>query len=68
MNLKSVSKKFRHIADCIDDLLLEAETPAKADSIRRTLHKKPHWTQRPENKAKLAKSLKKMAAAKAAKN
>lgn len=57
MNLRTIAKKCRHIADSIDDLLEEAETPAKAAKIRKTL--KTHWTQRPENKAKLAAATRK---------
>lgn len=58
MNLKQISQKFRRIADEIDDLLqssVDHLSPEKEHAVRKELRRKktPHWTQLPENKAKL---------------
>ena len=69
MTLQQTAKKFRAIADLLDDLLgvdrpTPRETPVVAAAIRRELSSKPHtyagkhWTQQPKNKAKLRAMMK----------
>ena len=66
MDLRQVSKRLRQIADSIDDLLgldrpTAKETPSTATKILKKAHKYrkgTHWTQKPENKKKLALILK----------
>lgn len=57
--LKALAKKFRKAADTLDGLIEEEGTPEKADEIRHAL-KPPrvHWTQRPENRARVLKMAK----------
>jgi predicted CoA-binding protein len=59
MNLQKMAKKLRAVADSIDSLFvdLENETPEVAKKILKA-KKKLHWTQKPENKARLRKMLK----------
>lgn len=69
MDLKGMIKKLRHAADSLEEVLGFNDSPASAVKIRESLKKKKyrkykHWTQRPENKAKLKKSIKAMRAAK----
>jgi hypothetical protein len=60
MSLRTLSKKLRHAADVLDELLEMEGTKEVAKKIKRNIVKKKlHWTQRPENKAKLRKQLRK---------
>ena len=72
-DIKTWERKLRHAADALADLF-EADrvqpkaTPEIAREIRKTIRKQRkkrkytkkalHWTQRPENKAKLSKRMK----------
>ena len=61
MDIKSLSKKLRHAADVLDELLEVQGTPEIARRILskgKRMYKKKHWTQRPENRARLKKILK----------
>jgi|KBSMisStandDraft_5_1062788.scaffolds.fasta_scaffold1827457_2 hypothetical protein len=68
MDIKTLALRLRHAADVLDELL---ETPGTPAIARQLLHiktkprgKARHWTQRPENKARLRKILKRAARAK----
>lgn len=72
MTIKQLAQKLRHAADVLDDLMgldrpTVNETPATAVKIRAALatrRYKPgtHWTQRPENRAKLLRMVKRSGA------
>jgi hypothetical protein len=72
MDIRQLSKKLRHAADVLDALFEVKGTPTIAKRIIKNLPKArggareypkgTHWTQRPENKARLKKQLKRMAA------
>lgn len=71
MNLNTLarlSKKLRHAANVLDELLEVPGTPAVVKKIQRTLarpnpkhkgfnYRGKHWTQQPKNKAKLHKMI-----------
>jgi len=70
MNIKQFAQKLRHAADVLDELVgidrnTSNETPAMAAKIQKELknirkgksYKGKHWTQKPENKARLRKIL-----------
>ena len=73
MNLITLAKKLRRASDIIDDLLgidrhTIQETPKTAEKIIRHLRngrngkkykKGTHWTQKPENRGRMLKMLKK---------
>lgn len=57
-DVRSYIKKLRQCADLLEEITSAArETPFTAAKIRKTLQpaKQLHWTQRPENAAKLHK-------------
>lgn len=58
MSIRSLSKRLRAAANILDELLEEPGTPAVAKKLKTTF-KKLHWTQRPENKARVEKQLRK---------
>lgn len=67
-SLKALAKKLRNAADIIDDLLQEPERETR-EMARKIIqrkrgfhHKGKHWTQKPENKARLRLMLEKAAA------
>jgi hypothetical protein len=61
MNIKLLSKKLRHAADVLDELLvLDGNTNIARKIVKKIKRTKLHWTQRPENKAKLRRMLKKL--------
>ena len=59
MSIKQLSKKLRQAADVLDELLEMEGTKEVAKKIKKQIYtkKKLHWTQRPENKAKLHNQL-----------
>jgi len=65
MTVQSLAKKLRNAADALDDLFTSKsnETSKTAKKIR----KKLRWNQKPENKAKVMRSIKRMLKAKKAK-
>jgi hypothetical protein len=74
MTIKDLIRKLRTAADALEDVLgidraTLLETPEVADKIRKTFKYRAgtHWTQKPENKAKLKKLARKGHKAMAAK-
>lgn len=59
VGLKELSRKLRHIADALDEVFAGPGTPA---ITRQILKSKVHWTQRPENAAKVQRMARKRAA------
>jgi hypothetical protein len=80
MDIKTLSKKLRHAADVLDELLgfdlsTKKETPQTAlkmlSHVKRVTkkgytYKGTHWTQKPENKERLVKMLRKASKARQA--
>lgn len=67
-NIKSLIRKLRNAADTLEELFMFKENET-SDTIRKmiidrkipiTKKKKLHWTQRPENKAKVEQWKRKM--------
>ena len=64
MDIKAFSKRLRHAADVLDELLEVQGTPKIAKQIRASLKpKNVHWSLRPENAAKAARWRKSMSKA-----
>jgi hypothetical protein len=72
VDLRVLVKKLRHAADVIDELFYEPSKENKTTAAKIVKKFKPspfnknnpHWTQRPENKAKLMRMVKSNAKAK----
>lgn len=66
MDIRLLVKKLRNAADSLDDLFVneknENETTAKKiiNSRKGKSYNGKHWTQLPENKAKLSRAMKQM--------
>jgi hypothetical protein len=62
-NLKEFSKRLRNAADAIDLVFQVSGTP----EVARKIEKRVHWTQKPENRAKVLKMAKRGAQSRKAK-
>ena len=69
MDIKSMSKRLRAAADALDALMeVDVRLTRDAGRVRDAILRKrrAHWTQRPENKARLARMIRNSVAAKRA--